>query len=148
MSQGPLMPWPLNVSRTVPWLSSTIRQPEPEMTVVPSGSWVVGSEPTITQPLRSTLSAVVRPTPPGQAPPRSPIWANCDMWPPGVTCTIVVPVPWMFEAVVEVADEDAALVQVAGAARDDRDPVGVDVAVRRDRRGQGADGVQGAGECR
>jgi len=34
-------------------------------------------------------------------------------------------------------------VQVAGAARDDRDPVGVDVAVGRNCRGQGGDGVQG-----
>ena len=61
MSQGPLMPPPRKVSRTWPHRSSTIRQPAPE-TFPP----LVGSEPTITQPLRSTVRAVVRPTPPGQ----------------------------------------------------------------------------------
>ncbi len=93
MSQGPWMPWPVNVSRTMPWLSSTIRQPKPESTVP---LFVVGSDPTMTQPPRSATRAVVRPTPPGQALPRSPIWANSDAWPDGVTCTIVLPVPWMF----------------------------------------------------
>ncbi len=61
MSQGPLMPPPWKVSRTWPHWSSTIRQPAPE--TLP---FLVGSEPTITQPLRSTVRAVVRPTPPGQ----------------------------------------------------------------------------------
>src|SRR5262249_61540565 len=88
ISQGPSMPWPGNGSWTVPLLSRTIRQPAPD--TLP---FLVGSEPTITQPLGSTLSAVVRPTPPGQAPPRLPILANCDTWPSGVTWTIVVPVP-------------------------------------------------------
>jgi hypothetical protein len=59
------MPWPVKVSRTTPWLSSTIRQPGPE--IMPF--WV-GSEPTITQPVGSATSAVVRPMPPGHAPPR------------------------------------------------------------------------------
>src|SRR6185437_13969096 len=54
------MPWPVIVSRTTPWLSSTIRQPGLE--IMPF--WV-GSEPTITQPVGSATSAVVRPMPPG-----------------------------------------------------------------------------------
>ena len=88
MSQGPLMPWPANVSRTCPHRSRTIRQPEPETLPL-----LVGSEPTITQPLRSTVRAVVRPTPPGQPDRRGLIWANSETWPEGVTSTIVVPVP-------------------------------------------------------
>src|SRR5271170_3874616 len=71
---------------TLPHWSRTIRQPGPEMT-----PFCVGSDPTITQPLRSTTRAVVRPTPPGQA--LSVIPANCDTAPPGLTWTMVVPVP-------------------------------------------------------
>jgi hypothetical protein len=89
MSQGPLMPCPAKVSRTWPHESSTIRQPGPE--TLP---FLVGSEPTITQPLRSTDRAVVRPTPPGQPARCGLTRANCDLWPDGVTWTIVVPVPW------------------------------------------------------
>src|SRR4029077_7219443 len=88
MSQGPLMPRPANVSRTWPQRSSTIRQPDPD-TLPP----LVGSEPTITQPLRSTVSAVVRPTPPGQPRRCRLTVANSETWPCGVICTIVVPVP-------------------------------------------------------
>ena len=88
MSQGPLMPWPVNVSRTCPHRSSTIRQPDPD-TLPP----LVGSEPTITQPLRSTVSAVVRPTPPGQPRRCGLTLANSETWPCGVICTMVVPVP-------------------------------------------------------
>jgi len=50
----------------------------------------------MTQPLRSTVSAVVRPTPPGQPDRLGLIWANSDTWPCGVTWTIVVPVPCTF----------------------------------------------------
>ena len=88
MSHGPLMSPPANVSRTWPHRSSTIRQPAPD-TLPP---WV-GSEPTITQPLRSTERAVVRPTPPGQPARWRFTLANSDMRPRGVICTIVVPVP-------------------------------------------------------
>ena len=95
MSHGPLMPWPASVSRTTPWLSRTIRQPAPE--TLPF--WV-GSDPTITQPLRSTTRAVVRPTPPGQA--LSVIPANCDTVPPGLTWTMVVPVPCVFAALLKL----------------------------------------------
>src|SRR5579875_155673 len=56
----------------------------------------VGSEPTITQPLRNATRAVVRPTPPGQALPRLPTLAKSDSVPCGVTWTIVVPVPCTF----------------------------------------------------
>src|SRR5580704_715874 len=71
---------------TLPHWSRTIRQPGPEMAL-----FTVGSEPTITQPLRSTTRAVVRPTPPGQE--LSLIPANSDILPCGLTCTMVVPVP-------------------------------------------------------
>src|SRR5580700_4151023 len=70
---------------TLPHWSRTIRQPGPEMAL-----FTVGSEPTITQPLRSTTRAVVRPTPPGQE--LSLIPANSDILPCGLTCTMVVPV--------------------------------------------------------
>ena len=88
MSHGPLIPGPVNVSRTRPRLSSTIRQPEPEM-----APFLVGSEPTMTQPLRSAVRAVVRPTPPGQLGRLRLIFANTHWWPDGVTSTMVVPVP-------------------------------------------------------
>ena len=71
MSHGPLIPSPVNVSRTWPNRSSTIRQPGPETT-----PFLVGSDPTMTQPLRSAVSAVVRPTPPGQLGRLRLIWAN------------------------------------------------------------------------
>src|SRR5258706_16476237 len=67
ISHGPLMGEPEKVSTTLPLLSSTSRQPAFTVFDVPS---VVGTLPTITQPLCSTLSAVVRPTPPGQDPVR------------------------------------------------------------------------------
>jgi hypothetical protein len=71
---------------TLPHWSRTIRQPGPEM-----APFCVGSEPTITQPLRSTTRAVVRPTPPGHLLSLMP--ANSETLPRGLTCTIVVPVP-------------------------------------------------------
>ena len=86
MSHGPSMPWPVIVFRTWPHWSRTIRQPGPE--ILPF--WV-GSEPTITQPLRSATRAVVRPTPPGHLVSLMP--ANSDMPPCGLTWTMVVPVP-------------------------------------------------------
>src|ERR1700733_2627241 len=89
MSQGPLMLLPVNVSRTWPDGSTTIRQPDPE-TLPP----LVGSEPTITQPLCSAVRAVVRPTPPGQLGRFLLIVANTRAFPDGVTSMIVVPVPW------------------------------------------------------
>src|ERR1700689_702727 len=97
MSHGPLMPWPQNVSLTWPHWSSTIRQPGPEM--FPP---LVGSEPTITQPLRSDASAVVRPTPPGQPGRLRSILANTDTWPNGETWTIVVPVPCTFALLLKL----------------------------------------------
>src|SRR6266702_720328 len=95
MSQGPLIPEPVKVSRARPWLSSTIRQPACAVAEVPSD---VGSEPTMTQPDRSATSAVLRPTPPGQAPGRcfASSCANCVTLPLGETWTIVVPVPCAF----------------------------------------------------
>src|SRR5579863_6405590 len=91
MSHGPLMPWPVNVSRTWPHRSRTIRQPAPE--ILPP---LVGSEPTITQPLCSAVRAVVRPTPPGQPGRFLLIVANTRILPFGVISTIVVPVPCTF----------------------------------------------------
>jgi hypothetical protein len=72
-------------------LSRDEGQPDPD-TLPP----LVGSEPTITQPLRSTVSAVVRPTPPGQPRRCRLTFANSETWPCGVICTIVVPVPCTF----------------------------------------------------
>src|SRR5260370_31108496 len=93
ISQGPLMSEPVKVSTTLPLLSSTIRQPAPAVADVPS---VVGKLPTITQPLCSTTSAVVKPTPPGHLPGSvlALIWAKTfTVFTSGETSMIVVPVP-------------------------------------------------------
>jgi hypothetical protein len=57
-----------------------------------------GRLPTTTQPPGRTSSAVVRPTPPGQAPGSwlALILAKTVRCPLGVIWTIVVPVPWRF----------------------------------------------------
>src|SRR5437588_3261683 len=95
ISHGPLIGEPANVSATSPVLSTTIKQPALTVAEVPS---VVGTLPTITQPLCSTASAVVRPTPPGQAPGRSfaLMWAKTLNEPLGEIWTMVVPVPCRF----------------------------------------------------
>src|SRR6202167_2486581 len=95
MSHGPLMPWPEMVSRTVPWLFSTMRQPALAVAACPFFDGVL---PTTTHPPRRTASAVVRPTPPGHRPVRSDLVmrANTVWWPPGEISTIVVPVPCRF----------------------------------------------------
>src|SRR5580704_13140493 len=80
---------------TLPHWSRTIRQPGPEMT-----PFCVGSEPTITQPLRSATRAVVRPTPPGQLLSLMP--ANSETLPCGLTSTIVVPVPCTFALLLKL----------------------------------------------
>ena len=100
MSHGPLMPCPENVSRTRPWLLSTIRQPALAVADIPLD---VGRLPTITQPC-TTASAVVRPTPPGQAPGRRDalICANLVRWPRGLISTIVVPVPCRFALLLKL----------------------------------------------
>src|ERR1035437_43022 len=80
---------------TLPLLFKTIRQPELAVADVPS---VVGRLPTITQPRDRTVSAVLRPTPPGQPPGRfadEMVAKSC--WAPlGEICTMVVPVPCWF----------------------------------------------------
>ncbi len=128
MSHGPSMPWPANVSRTTPWLSSTIRQPGPEIE-----PFLVGSEPTTTQPPGSATRAVVRPTPPGHARPRWPTVANTDCLAAWADLDDRRAGALRVGLVVEVADEDVAGVQAARAARDDRHAVGVDVAGLRGR---------------
>ena len=100
MSHGPLMPCPENVSQTRPWSSSTIRQPALAVRDIPLD---VGRLPTMIQPCTST-SPVVRPTPPGQAPGSldALIRANTVRWPPGLTWTIVVPVPCRFALLLKL----------------------------------------------
>src|SRR5215471_4688859 len=95
MSQGPLMPWPDRVSTGWPQLLTTIRHPAFAVADMP---FVVGRLPTTTQPPGRMSSAVVRPTPPGHGPGRLDflMCANTVRWPPGVICTIVVPVPCKF----------------------------------------------------
>jgi hypothetical protein len=82
-SHGPLMPWPLNVSRTRPRLSSTSRQPAFAVAAIPLLDGVL---PTITQ-LWVMTSAVVSPMPPGQAPgkPRAEISAKTVRCPARLT---------------------------------------------------------------
>ena len=100
MSHGPLIDPPASVSTARPRLLSTIRQPARAVAEEPSA---VGRLPTITQPLRSTPSAVVRPTPPGQRPGSMPDRraANVVRCPPGLIWTIVVPVPCRFDAALK-----------------------------------------------
>jgi hypothetical protein len=91
ISHGPLMPLPEIVATGAPLLSKIIRQPACAVAEVPS---VVGKLPTITKPEFKATSAVVSPTPPGQAPGKDPeIWAKTVMLPLGEIWTIVVPVP-------------------------------------------------------
>ncbi len=49
-------------------------------------------------------SAVVRPTPPGQAPGSDValIVANTESFPAGVICTIVEPVPWLLDLALKL----------------------------------------------
>src|ERR1700739_626795 len=74
--------------------SRTIRQPNFAVADLPL---VVGRLPTTTYPPGRTLSAVVRPTPPGQLPGRlrALMFANSELFPLGLIWTIVVPVPWL-----------------------------------------------------
>src|SRR6516162_6032451 len=93
MSHGPLICGSVIVSTTLPLLSRTIKHPACAVSAMPSE---VGKLPTITQPLRSTTKAVVRPTPPGHGPGSvvGSICANRLKFPVGEICTMVVPVPW------------------------------------------------------
>src|SRR5262249_15395051 len=93
-SHGPLIPRPLKVVRTDPWLSSTTRHPADEVAACP---FLDGKLPTMTQPCTSTR-AVVSPTPPGQRPRTDALvmWAKRVRCPLGLISTIVVPVPCRF----------------------------------------------------
>src|ERR1700676_2705488 len=62
LPHGPLICAPDQTVASWPLESNTRRQPGPLVVVVPSR---LGVEPTITQPLRSIVIAVVRPMPPG-----------------------------------------------------------------------------------
>jgi hypothetical protein len=91
-SHGPLMPCPAMVSRTMPWLSSTIRQSALAVAACPL---VDGVDPTMTQPARNATSAVSSPIPPGQGPGSiaGVMCARSVRCPPGEICTMVLPVP-------------------------------------------------------
>src|SRR5579862_9561694 len=101
ISHGPLIWASVIVSATLPLLSRTIRHPASAVAAVPSD---VGKLPTITQPLRSTTKAVVRPTPPGHAPGRLPgsICAKRLKAPVGEIWTMVVPVPCRLELLLKL----------------------------------------------
>src|ERR1700733_9597968 len=90
-----------------------MRQPGPEMT-----PFAVGSEPTITQPLRSATRAVVRPTPPGHL--LSEICANRLALPPGDTWTIVVPVPCVLAMSLKLLTSTSPAGEPARPPRRDR----------------------------
>src|SRR5437588_9332737 len=92
MSHGPLIFVPEIVSLTAPLESSTRRQPRFAVEAMP---FFVGRLPTITNPFFRTVSAVVRPTPPGHGPgsPDARMCANILRCPPGEISTIVLPVP-------------------------------------------------------
>src|SRR6266700_3598972 len=101
MSHGPLMGAPENVATALPMLLITIRHPAWAVAEVPSD---VGKLPTMTHPFEKTASAVVKPTPPGQAPGKelASISANRLTAPPGAICMMVVPVPWRFEPLLKL----------------------------------------------
>src|SRR5580700_5664271 len=103
MSQGPLIAPPAHVSTSWPVEFSTRRQPAPMPWVVPAFPGplaVVGRLPTTTHPPGRTDSAVVNPIPPGHGPVAEAwvIWANWVTVPSGISCTMVVPVPWALAA--------------------------------------------------
>ena len=103
MSQGPLMLPPAQVSTSCPIELSTRRHPAAAPCGVPASPGplaVVGRLPTTTHPPGSTDSAVVSPIPPGQGPDVD-AWLICANWltePSGISCTMVVPVPWALAA--------------------------------------------------
>ena len=94
-SQGPTMFLLVMVSTGVPWSFSTIRHPA-GFRPGSAPPVVVGRLPTTTQPPGRMPSAVVRPTPPGQAIPAGSLAtsANRLVCPAGDTWTMVLPVPW------------------------------------------------------
>ena len=65
-------------------------------------SAIVGRLPTITKPLRSATSAVVKPIPPGQDTLLGSIWAKRLNVPLGAICTMVVPVPCWFPPLLKL----------------------------------------------
>src|ERR1035437_1300859 len=77
-----------------------MRQPAMAVTDVPS---LVGRLPTMTQPLRSTTKAVVRPTPPMHFGTSAAVTvAKTLVAPWGETCTIVLPVPCRLELALKL----------------------------------------------
>src|SRR5579859_7596180 len=100
MSHGPLIPAPENVSTACPLLSNTIRQPDCAVVAVPS---LVGRLPTMTHPDRNATNAVVNPIPPGHDPGTDAAlrFANGVTLPLALTSTMVVPVPWRFDALLK-----------------------------------------------
>src|ERR1700728_1676248 len=91
-SQGPWMFLLAIVSTALPSLSSTIRQPYFAVAVLP---FVVGRVPPTTTPPRRMFNGRVSPTPPGHGPGSVLAFtvANREVFPAGLICTIVVPVP-------------------------------------------------------
>ncbi len=99
------------VSATFPLLLMTSRHPACAVALVPS---VVGRLPTTTQPPGRMPRAVVRPTPPGHGPGSEDalICANSVCWPPGETCTIVVPVPCSFAELLKLLTRTSPLTRL------------------------------------
>ena len=144
-SQGPAMFSFVMVWTTVPWSFSTIRHPAGSR---PGSAplLVVGRLPTTTQPPGRMPSAVVRPTPPGQAIPAGSVAtsANRLAGPPGDTWTMVVPVPWTLALSLKLLTR---MLPVSGRrGRHDGEPVRVHVALGRNGRGDLRPGVKLAEE--
>jgi hypothetical protein len=118
------------VSLTWPSLLRTIRHPACEVDARPFADRVL---PTTTQPPGSTSRAVVRPTPPGQAPgsllasmsaKRRPVPAGRDLDDRPAPALLV-------QVAVEVTDQHVARVQVPRAVLDDENAVRILIAVGR-----------------
>src|SRR5258708_251686 len=109
MSQGPLIPGPENVSTAWPLLSSTMRQPDCAVVAVPS---LVGRLPTMTHPERNATNAVVSPIPPGHGPGSDAAlrFANGITLPFALISTIVLPVPWRFDALLKLLTRTLSLI--------------------------------------
>ena len=57
----------------------------------------------MTHPVLSWTTAVVSPTPPGQPDTCRGSWANTVSRPPGCRSTMVVPVPWLLDALLKLS---------------------------------------------
>src|SRR5271154_3633305 len=107
LPQGSLVCEPDHTVASCPLASKTSMQPGPLVAVVPS---LLGVLPTITQPLLSTVIAVLRPTPPGHCGRFCGNLAKSVVeWLAGLISTIVPPVPCKLERLLKLSTSTSPL---------------------------------------